>query len=228
MDQQVKKLNSITELENEFLKEQTNTPDTTLSINIVSSVNGSLALEGSSNKLSTNSDRHLLKLLRSNHDVILVGAETVRVEKYQSPTRDKNGKPKIAIVSKSLDIPIKLKVFDPDSKPIIYTDSSASTNSKLSDRAEIVVAPKLDMKFVVNNLREKGHKRIICEGGNQLISQLISSGLVNEMYITISPMWVTNSKKSLFSQGEELVSKMRLKRVWSYEDYLFCHYKRLD
>jgi hypothetical protein len=54
-----------------------------LRANMVSSADGAANLEGASAALSSDTDRRLFALLRALSDVIIVGAATVRTERYK-------------------------------------------------------------------------------------------------------------------------------------------------
>ncbi len=61
-----------------------------LRANMVSSVDGAASLKGASAGLSSDTDRRLFALLRTLSDVIVVGAATVRTERYK-PARRQRG-----------------------------------------------------------------------------------------------------------------------------------------
>lgn len=67
----------------------------------ISSLTGSLTLEGVSGGLGNELDRELLLSLRDWADVVLVGAGTVRAERYTGRRARK-----VAVVSRSGDVPL--------------------------------------------------------------------------------------------------------------------------
>ena len=84
-----------------------------LRANMVSSADGAASLDGVSKDLSSDADRQVFALLRALADVVLVGAATVRAERYK-PARPhelwrdlRSGRPPtppIAVISARLDL----------------------------------------------------------------------------------------------------------------------------
>src|SRR3954452_14159806 len=104
---------------------------------MVSSADGKATLAGRTAPMSAETDRELFHHLRAEADGILVGAGTVRVERYGRVTktpelqakREREGvRPNAAavIVSGRLDLPPDLPLLsDPDSEVFIVTSSEA-------------------------------------------------------------------------------------------------------
>ena len=100
-----------------------------LRANMVATADGAASLNGVTQGISSDTDRRVFALLRTLCDVILVGASTVREEKYK-PARPqelwshlREGRPPtppIAVVSRRLDL-------DPDSPLIIAAPAHART-----------------------------------------------------------------------------------------------------
>src|SRR5438105_2654273 len=98
---------------------------------MVASADGAVSVEGRTAKLGSPSDRHLFHYLRSLADVILVGAQTVRAERYGPPKvtderqadrveRGQSPLPRIAIVSRSLELDLESSLFrTAASRPIV-------------------------------------------------------------------------------------------------------------
>ena len=100
-----------------------------LRANMVATADGAASLNGLTQGISSDTDRRVFALLRTLCDVILVGASTVREEKYK-PARPqelwshlREGRPPtppIAVVSRRLDL-------DPDSPLITAAPAHART-----------------------------------------------------------------------------------------------------
>ncbi|MBW4095991.1 MAG: hypothetical protein HIU81_11805, partial [Acidobacteria bacterium] len=93
-----------------------------LSFNFVSSLDGAATVRGRSGGLGNDADQRIFKLLRCHADVILIGAQTVRVEGYTGELvdeaaqrwRERHGKPAhppLAIVSGSLALDPTSELF---------------------------------------------------------------------------------------------------------------------
>lgn len=178
------------------------TPSPWLRANMVVSQDGSFVdANGSSRGLSSPLDLKVLLTLRAISDAVLVGAQTVRVEDYRTPvlageykclnTKD----PRLVVISRDLEFDLSTRLFaNPSNKPIIITPKSESTAwnnaiSRLNDVAEIHILPNpLDFKLVSRVLSELNLVQVVCEGGPQLLAELIEQDLIDEIDITRTPV----------------------------------------
>ena len=182
--------------------------------NMVSTVDGGAQSEaGTSRGISSDADRRLFSALRGSADVVLVGAQTVRAEGY-GPARPKTAydddraargqlpAPVIAVVSRSLDLPLDSPLFavrravsgGDVAPPIVITTSGADPARREAIPSDIDVLAygvgDVDLGAAIADLRERGFSRIHCEGGPHLLGDLIGAGLLDELCLTISPMLV--------------------------------------
>lgn len=157
-------------------------------LNLVMSVSGSAAgSDGTSETLTSATDRTLLGVIRQLADVVLVGAASVRAEGYQLPRRAA-----LAIVTSSGDLAGHRIDVRPGSRVIVLCPESA--RQRVADgipSAEVLVVAdddgQLDMADLVRTLREAGLRSIVCEGGPHLAAQLVTASLLDELCLTTSP-----------------------------------------
>jgi riboflavin biosynthesis pyrimidine reductase len=160
-----------------------------LRLNLVSSVSGSAAgSDGTSETLTSASDRRILGVIRELSDVVLVGAASVRAEGYQVPRRSR-----LAVLTSTGDLTgHRLDVNLVDRVTIVCPASAVARATSSLPGAEILVAPdtnsRIAMPALVNTLRAAGYASIVCEGGPSLASALIEAGLVDELCLTTSPV----------------------------------------
>ena len=171
-----------------------------LRVNFVESADGAVTLAGKSGGLSGPADKRVFQLLRDLADVVLVAAGTIRNEGYGYPDlaperrarRVRAGRPELptfAIVSRSLDLDLSSSLFtDAPVRTVVLTDGTAPADRRkeLEAYAEVVVTGGLDGH--VRALRERGHDRILCEGGPSLFGGLAREGLLDELCLTVSPL----------------------------------------
>ena len=111
-------------------------------LNMVQSLDGGVTSDDVSADLGSPADQEIFRTLRSLADVILVGAETVRKEDYGPPKltaelraqRESRGQqplPEIAVVSASLALDPKSRLFEGGHKPVVFTCSG--TNDVFAD-----------------------------------------------------------------------------------------------
>lgn len=154
----------------------------------------------SSRDLTSESDLKLLLLLRALSDVVLVGANTARMENYRQPkAREEfaflNRKPpRLAVVSSSLDFDLTAPLFHGGQEQTIVINVGGKTPSAaLSEIAQIIDVPTASSSFVpdlIASLSELGLRKITCEGGPSLLTQLLEAEAVDEYDLTVSPLTV--------------------------------------
>src|SRR5699024_2033216 len=103
---------------------------------VVTAINGSTTINGTSGQLGNSTDTELLLALRRWSDVVLVGSSTVKAENYGgvkvSPEIQKQRQelgqeaiPPIAVMSGSLNFDVDTRFFhEAEVPPIIITDNS--------------------------------------------------------------------------------------------------------
>ncbi len=171
-------------------------------LNMVSTVDGRATLGGRSGALGGGADRELFNELRGAADAVLVGAGTVRAERYgriirqseRRRSRRERGlseEPLACIVSNRLSLPADLALLaDPASAVVILTSSQASLPSTAA-KVEYVREQRggqLDLPAALGRLRERFAVQVLlCEGGPHLNGQLLSAGLVDELFLSLSP-----------------------------------------
>jgi riboflavin biosynthesis pyrimidine reductase len=181
--------------------------------NMVSSLDGAMSLSGRSSGLSSPADKRLFALLRSLSDVILVGAGTVRTEGYQAVRRSEvrdairarhglSAVPAIAVVSSSLDLDPASPLFVGALEPtvLVTTESAARTRgAAYAGVAEIVTTPgdRVDLARAVDALVERGARRLLCEGGPQLLAQVTAAARLDELCLALSPRLVAGDARRI-------------------------------
>ena len=166
---------------------------------------GARGHDGTSSGLSCEADQRIFHETRRLADAVLVGAGTIRAESYEPiglgadaderVARGQTAAPIIVIVSSSLNLPWDSPLFVSSAvPPIVVTAESARGADLARARAscEVVVLPgnRVEPAALVSHLGYRGLTHVVCEGGPHLLSQLISTGLVDEADITIAPMQV--------------------------------------
>lgn len=155
----------------------------------------------SSRGLSSDADLKLLLLLRAISDVVLVGAQTARLENYPIPKMREehleisSEAPRLCVVTHSMDLSPTLKMFQvQNEKPIIITKRNADSSwldslQSLKDLALIIVLDEpVTGQNIIHSLRELALTKVVCEGGPSLLSLLQKDALIDEMDITYAPV----------------------------------------
>jgi riboflavin-specific deaminase-like protein len=172
--------------------------------NMVITVDGSAyGPDGRTGSISSPDDRAIFFMLRGLADVVLVGAGTVRKERYGPALakpefvtwRKDHGQapaPVIAVISRSLDLDTESRFFtEALERPIIVTvrDTPLTRRRAFEDVADVVTAGEtfVDMSAAIRLLASRGHRRVLCEGGPTVLRNLIEHDLLDELCLTISP-----------------------------------------
>jgi riboflavin biosynthesis pyrimidine reductase len=215
-----------------------------LRANMVSSADGAAALDGASAGLSSDTDRRVFALLRTLSDVILVGAATARAERYK-PARPpelwrdlRAGRPltsPIAVVTRQLDLdpdsPL-ITAAPPDARTIVITTAKAPRDVRVAiePHADVIIAgdETVDFGAAVNALADRGHRRMLAEGGPHLLAELLEAGLLDELCLTIGPLLAGPGAGRILA-GAPLSGTalpLDLAHVLADDGFLLCRYTR--
>lgn len=213
-------------------------------VNFISSADGAVSLGGRSGGLSDANDKKVFRLGRTLADVILVGANTVLIERYKAvrPTevaaaqRAESGLapvPPIAVVTGRCSIePNSDLVAKATAPTIVFTTESAPEdrrNALLDAGADVVVAGEhvVDVATVLAELDRRGLRRVCCEGGPHLFGSLVAEGLVDELDLSIAPL-VVGGDAGRIAAGPLPADPLRLRlaSVLHADDMLLLRYVR--
>jgi riboflavin-specific deaminase-like protein len=195
-----------------------------LGVNMVSSLDGKATIDWRTKGLSTDLDRRLFHHLRTQADAVMVGAGTIRAERYGRMTKSDELRekrvseglapdPLAVIVSGRLDLPADLPILnDPEQRVLIATGSDAS----LPETAAHVEYARTgdDLPRLMAQLSEDhGIRSVFCEGGPTLNSYLLAAGLVDELFLTLNPKLTGGAAAFTIVAGRDLVEPTELELV---------------
>jgi riboflavin biosynthesis pyrimidine reductase len=116
--------------------------------------------------------------------------------------------------------------------------TTAAVAKKIGDRlppaCELIAMGRgksLDLGKAIAELRSRGLKVLLTEGGPHLMGQLIDEGLLDEAFLTISPVMAgrKDERRLGMVEGVELLPKRgvwgRLLSARRHGDYLFLRYR---
>lgn len=161
-------------------------------------------------------DRWLMDLLRAHADAIIMGVNTLVEEKLSRPdanggrgpvyriedpglrdlrARLGRGPERVIFVTASAAIETRdYRVFDGDEmEALILTTAAGADRLKARDpKARVIVAGEnktVDLPGAVRRLRaEIGVRHLLCEGGPTLYGAMARAGLIDEKFVTVSPV----------------------------------------
>jgi riboflavin biosynthesis pyrimidine reductase len=194
-------------------------------LNMIASIDGATAVAGVSGGLGGPADQALFAVLRSQADVVLVAAGTVRAEHYGPLPLP------VAVISRSCrldwDSPLFTAAIVP---PIVVTvaDAPASERKKAADLADVIIAGERDVDLAVTlgALAERGYARVLAEGGPTLNGQLAAASLLDELCLTLSPLLVAGEAKRILAGPAVAPGPgWRLRSLCEQDGFLFLRYR---
>jgi riboflavin-specific deaminase-like protein len=196
-----------------------------LVLNMVSSLDGKATIDWRTKGLSTELDRQLFHCLRTQADAIMVGAGTVRAERYgrmakSDELREARAQeglerdPLAVVVSARLDLPADLPLLnEPEQRVVIATGSDASLPDGLTSGV-VYERTGDDLPLLAARLRqEHGVRSVVCEGGPTLNFHLLSAGLVDELWLTLNPKLAGGAAALTIVAGRGLVEPLELEPI---------------
>jgi 5-amino-6-(5-phosphoribosylamino)uracil reductase len=191
-----------------------------LVINMVASADGRAAFEGVTEQLSSPADKAVFFALRASVDAVLVGTGTLRAERYgrivkrperraQREALGLHPEPHALILSRSGDVPRDIPLFaDPDARPLVILGADAE--------------PARALRAV---RAEHGIRTVLCEGGPRLNAGLLSAGVVDELFLTISPLLAATGDPLTIVEGAAPSTPLELVSVLESDGNLFLRYR---
>lgn len=212
-------------------------------MNFVSSLDGAATVEGRTAELGGEGDKRVFDLLRRLADVVLVGAGTVRIERYgamrlseeSAVWRERQGlapQPVFGIVSGRLLLDPASRVFaEAPVRPLVLTVETAPADrrAELERVADVVDCGvgAFDPLAMMRMLRERGLEQVHGEGGPSLFGTMLAADVVDELCLTLSPE-LTAGDAPRIAHGEAPVrpARMALASLLRQESDLFARYLR--
>jgi riboflavin biosynthesis pyrimidine reductase len=184
-----------------------------IAVNMVSSADGKATLAGRTAPMSAPVDRELFHHLRAQADGILVGASTVRIERYGRVTKTPELQAKRereGLRSEALAV-VVTRTGDLGDAPIAH------------EEVRLIDNPKTGLA----DLRAAGIRSLLCEGGPHLNATLFDEGLVDELFLTIAPTVAGAGESLTIVEGHALPKAIDLHLLTAHEadGHLFLRYR---
>jgi riboflavin biosynthesis pyrimidine reductase len=210
-------------------------------VNMVSSADGATAVDGLTGSLGSPADRAIFLHLRDLVDAVLVGAATVRAEGYgpvrTGPTerdrrqrRGQTPRPPVVVVSRSLGFDWASPFFtEADPRPVILapTDAEPERLERADHHAVVLTAGQatVDLADGLSQLRARGIRLLLCEGGPTLNAELLRAGLIDEICLTVAPLLAPAGPKGILGSGlpGKLIN-LHLEHLLEEDGFLYHRY----
>jgi riboflavin biosynthesis pyrimidine reductase len=223
--------------------------------NFVQTIDGVVSIPGRrrSNALiagESEADRYVMGLLRACADAVLVGSGTMLAspkgtwlpERVYPPAakafaelrrrRRRPEQPTVAFVTAGGSFDPTHPALEQQAVVLTTTDAAVRLRRRVPRSSEVLAlndGEQVDLSLAVTRLRELGHATILSEGGPTLFGALLASGLVDELFLTVSPLLVGRGVRRRLSlvEGVELPDAnagAHLLSARRHEHHMFLRY----
>jgi riboflavin-specific deaminase-like protein len=219
------------------LKELAPTERPYVLMNFVASADGRATIDGRSGPLGSDTDMEMLQRLRTRVDAVMIGAGTMRAERYgrmvSDPAlrayRERTGlahDPLGVIVSGSGDLPWDASLFtDGGGRVVVFTASDTEPPETPTPVTMVRHPDGVDLDEALRWLRkERGIRSLLSEGGPVLHGEMQSRGLVDELFLTIAPKLAGREERSILAAPLPDVIPMDLTWLLESDGELFTRY----
>jgi riboflavin-specific deaminase-like protein len=209
-----------------------------VAMNFAVTVDGRATVSGVSGPIGSDTDTAMLSGLRTHFDAVMIGAGTMRAERYgrlaKKPETRKHREqlglapePLMVIISGRLDLPWDAALFSEGGWVLIFTASEAEPPEVATSLEVIRHQDFVDIVAALRHLRQEcGIRALLCEGGPGLHGELQGGDLVDELFLTIAPK-LSGGEAPRIIEGE-LPAIVDLELAWLLEEQgeLFARYRR--
>ena len=200
--------------------------------NFVESVDGVVAFPDAGKESGaivsggSEADRFLMGLLRACADAVLIGAGTLRAapsdlwypESIFPPAADL-----FAELRRALGLPERPSLY------VVSGSGQVDPAHPALRQGGTVLTGKRAPKEIVDALRAHGRRRVLCEGGPGLFAELLHAGLVDELFLTLSPRlfgrWRGDERKALAEARDLAGAPLTLLSLRRHGSHLFLRYR---
>jgi riboflavin-specific deaminase-like protein len=208
-----------------------------LVLNMVTTADGRVTIGGRSGPIGNQADQDLFHALRTRVDAVMVGAGTLRAENYgrlvRKPERRESRErvglapdPLAVIVSGRLDLPDDLPLLhEPEQDVLIATFSDREVTGAASIEHLRFDGHRVPMKPLMLELRGRGIRSVLCEGGPTLNAELFGADCVDELFHCVAPKVAGEPDAPTMVTGvlHEVVD-MELLSLLEHDSHLFARF----
>lgn len=210
-------------------------------LNSAMTVDGKIATENSSLKISGSDDLIRVHKLRKKYDAIMVGINTIIVDNpkltiHKIEAKKEDNPTRIVIDSKART-PLDSNVLNDDSDTIIIVSDYADENNikLLEEKCDVIVCGnnKVDLVSSMKLLYERGLNSILLEGGSTLNFSMFEEELIDTVSICIGSKILGGYNSKTFVDGvgfdKNNCVNLELKNIEKIDDndvvltYNVCH-----
>jgi len=195
-------------------------------LNFVSTVDGRAARDGRTEALGGEADLELLLELRVLADAVLIGTGTLRAEGYDRLVRGEPRRarrvagglaedPLAVVLTRRLDVPWNAGLFQAPEQPVLVYTGAEGSPPEVPAAVEVVRLADPRPATALGDLRQRGVRALLCEGGPTLFGALLADHAVDELFLTITPLLTGDEDEPNIIAGGRLAAPADLELHWA-------------
>jgi len=226
--------------------------------NFVSSLDGVVSIPSLTQSSAligdrSDADRFVMALLRACADAVLIGSGTLRGSPKSVWTAERvypdaasswaelraalglEPTPALALLTASGEIDVEHPAIEAGALVLTTARGAARLEGRLPAASEVVEldgVDEVDVAAAIDVLRGRGHDRILSEAGPTIHGSLLAAGVLDEVFLTVSPLLAGRSPSEHrlgLVEGRELLPETRvsggLVDARRHGDHLFLRYR---
>jgi riboflavin-specific deaminase-like protein len=211
-----------------------------VAMNFAATVDGRATIAGVSGPIGSATDTAMLVGLRGRFDAVMIGAGTMRAERYGRPLADQERRerreriglphePLTVIVSGRLDLPWDAPLFTEEAGRVLVFTASEAEPPEVAISLRVVrhEGGAVDLAAALRHLRqERGVRALLSEGGPRLHAQLQAAGLVDDLFLTIAPKLAGGEAPRIVEGALPGIAPLELAWLLEEDGELFARYRR--
>jgi riboflavin-specific deaminase-like protein len=209
-----------------------------LILNFATTLDGRAAIGGRSGPIGSATDTEMLLRLRTRVDAVMIGAGTMRAERYGRIVPDPQLRayrerillahdPLAVIISNRLELPWDAGLFTNGGGRVVIFTASDQEPPETATPVKVIRHPDgVDLAEALAWLRqERGIRSALCEGGPTLHGRLREAGLADELFLTIAPKIAGGEGPRILEGALADVDNVGLAWLLESESELFARYR---
>jgi riboflavin biosynthesis pyrimidine reductase len=189
---------------------------------MIASADGRAAIDGRSQGLGGDADLEVLLELRAIADAVLIGTGTLRAEGYdrlvkRAERRERRRAaglaedPVAVVLARRFDVPWDAGLFQAPEQPVlVYTGVDAGEPPDVPAPVEVVRLDVPGVTEMLADLRARGVRALLSEGGPTMHGALWAAGVVDELFLTVAPLITGDDGEPSIVEGGRLPEAARL------------------